>query len=110
MWQLANFDGTQEAILPEVEYFHAVHSGVRYVEPLASGIVDDVLKPLKGRYSQSNGNDCSGCFRVAIVLVYMHARGNVDGFGRLNNKTEPRRSGAQCGCGRWVEGEIDVSS
>src|SRR6266849_3188199 len=108
MWQLSNFDGTQEAILPDVENFHAVHSGVRYVEPLASGIVDDVLKPLEGRNPQSNGNDGTSCFRVAIVLVYMHARWNVDRFGRLNNKIEARRRGAQCGCGPWVEGEIDV--
>src|SRR5260370_41566229 len=98
MWQLANFDGTQEAILPDVEYFHAVHSGVRYVEPLASGIVDDVLKPLEGRNSQSNGNDCSGCFRVAIVLVYMHAGGKAYWCGRLNNKTEPQR--------RWAPGRF----
>src|SRR5260370_8921417 len=95
MRQLSNFDGAQETILADVEYFHAIHAGVRYVEPLAGGIVDDVFKSFERRNSQRNGNYGPGCFRVAIVLVYMHARGNFYGFGRLNYKIEDGNRRAQ---------------
>src|SRR5258707_14057304 len=110
MRQLSNFDGTQETILANVENLHAIHAGVRYVEPLAGGIVDHVLKSFERRNSQRNGNYGPGCFRVAIVLVYMHARGNVDGFGRLNDKIEAGSRSAQYRCRPGTEGEIDIRS